>query len=108
MGGFEKKVYAACARIRRGKVSTYSEIAKAIGSPKAYRAVGNALTKNRNKRVPCHRVVCSDGRIGGFAHGSRKKRTMLEKEGVKVIGGRIKDFESRLQCLSPIFKGVKR
>ncbi|MCP4647266.1 MAG: MGMT family protein [bacterium] len=99
MGEFEKKVYAACARISRGKVSTYAEIAKAIGSPKAYRAVGNALNKNRNKSVPCHRGVCSDGRIGGFAHGSRRKRTMLEKEGVMVIRGKVKDFETRFQTI---------
>ena len=99
MGGFEKKVYAACSRIRQGKVSTYAEIAKAVGSPRAARAVGNALNKNRNKRVPCHRVVCSDGGIGGFAHGSRNKKKVLEREGVKVVRGRIKDFENRFQKL---------
>ena len=91
--GFEKKVYAACAKIRKGRVSTYSEIAKAIGKPGAARAVGNALNKNRSPLVPCHRVVRSGGRIGGFAHGSRKKEEMLEKEGVRISKGKITNFK---------------
>jgi methylated-DNA-[protein]-cysteine S-methyltransferase len=98
--GFEKKVYSACARIRKGRVSTYSEIAKAIGKPKACRATGNALNKNRSPLVPCHRVVRSNGKIGGFAHGSRKKQEMLEKEGVRIINGRIDNFKKCLQKIS--------
>lgn len=90
---FEKEVFAACAKIRKGRVSTYSEIARAIGKPKACRAVGNALNKNRSRSVPCHRVVCSDGRIGGFAHGSRKKQAMLEGEGVGISNGKVRNFK---------------
>jgi methylated-DNA-[protein]-cysteine S-methyltransferase len=97
---FEKKVYSACAKIRKGRVSTYSEIAKAIGKPSACRAVGNALNKNRSTRVPCHRVVRSDGRIGGFAHGSRKKQEMLSKEGVQISKGKIKNFKIVFSKLS--------
>ncbi len=90
---FEEKVFAACAKIRKGRVSTYSEIAKAIGKPKAMRAVGNALNKNRSPLVPCHRVVRSEGRVGGFAHGSRKKQEMLEREGVRISSGKVKNFK---------------
>lgn len=87
---FQRSVWAICRRIPRGKVSTYSEIARAIGNPKAVRAVGNALNKNPySPEVPCHRVIRSDGTIGGFAQGTRKKIKMLQKEGVKINGNRV-------------------
>lgn len=61
---------------------------------KAYRAVGNALNKNPfAPKVPCHRVVSSDGSIGGFASGAMKKIELLKSEGIKVKGGKIQDFE---------------
>ncbi|PIT85684.1 cysteine methyltransferase [Candidatus Micrarchaeota archaeon CG10_big_fil_rev_8_21_14_0_10_59_7] len=75
--------------IPRGRVSTYSAIAKAIGKPKAARAVGNALNRNHSSRVPCHRVVRSDGRAGGFARGTREKIRMLRREGVRVVNGKV-------------------
>jgi len=77
---FEKRVYEACRRIPRGSISTYSEIARAIGSPRASRAVGNALNRNPFRSVPCHRVIRSDGSIGGFARGTKKKIQVLMKE----------------------------
>lgn len=98
--GFRRKVFGACARIRKGRVSTYSEIANAIGKPGASRAVGNALNKNRSAKVPCHRVVRSDGRIGGFAHGSGKKIQMLRKEGILIEKGKIKNFEKKFMRLA--------
>ena len=98
--GFEEKVFAACAKIRKGRVSTYSEIAKAIGKPKASRAVGNALNKNSSPLVPCHRVVRSEGRVGGFAHGSRKKQEMLAGEGIRTSKGKIKNFKTVFSKLS--------
>lgn len=78
---FAEKVYAVVARIRRGQTMTYKEVARRAGSPDAYRAVGNILNKNRNPKVPCHRVVRSDGDPGGFAWGRKKKIMMLKKEG---------------------------
>ena len=99
MATFEQKVFAACTQIKPGTVSTYAEIARAIGKPKAARAVGNALNKNRSRNVPCHRVVCSDGRVGGFARGGREKEKMLGKEGVKIQKGRIAGFEKVFQKL---------
>lgn len=86
---FQQKVYRACSKIPKGKVSTYKDIAQAVQS-KAYRAVGQALNKNPfAPRVPCHRVVGSDGSLGGFASGMRKKRALLQKEGVEIQKGKI-------------------
>ncbi|KKU27619.1 hypothetical protein A2116_00485 [Candidatus Jorgensenbacteria bacterium GWA1_49_17] len=85
MKQFREKVYRITKRIPRGRVSTYAAVARAIGSPRAFRAVGSALNKNPYApQVPCHRVVRSDGRIGGFASGSKRKTTLLKKEGVEV------------------------
>jgi methylated-DNA-[protein]-cysteine S-methyltransferase len=85
---FQKNVYRLCKQIPRGKVSTYGDIARALGRPKAYRAVGNALRNNPfAPHVPCHRVLSSDLRLNGF-NGSRscaelmRKRALLIAEGV--------------------------
>jgi O-6-methylguanine DNA methyltransferase len=80
ISGFERRVYEACKKIPRGSVTTYSEIARAIGSPRAMRAVGNALNKNPFLSVPCHRVICNDGSVGGFAHGTKRKLELLKQE----------------------------
>lgn len=81
---FSEKVYAVVAKIPRGRTLTYKEVARRAGRPRAYRAVGNILNKNRNQRVPCHRVVRSDGDPGGFAHGRKKKIIMLKREGARL------------------------
>ena len=87
---FENLVYRATKNIPRGKVSTYTAIARAIGRPRAARAVGNALNKNPfAPRVPCHRVVRSDGSVGGYAHGTAKKVKLLRKEGVSLLRGEV-------------------
>ena len=94
---FEEKVLRFIKKIPKGKVSTYKEIAKAIGRPKAARAIGNALNKNSHApKVPCHRIVKSDGRIGGYAKGVKKKIGMLKKEGIEVKNGKIINFEKVL------------
>lgn len=82
MTEFQKKVYNAVKKIPKGKVLTYKEVARLIGSPRAYRAVGNALNKNQFEEVPCHRVIRNDGGIGGYAHGIKLKIKLLKKEGV--------------------------
>lgn len=91
---FEKKVWNACKRIPKGKISTYSEIAKIIGNKNSARAVGNALNKNPYKNVPCHRVVKSSGEIGGFARGKKEKVKLLRKEGIRIENNRILDFRN--------------
>jgi methylated-DNA-[protein]-cysteine S-methyltransferase len=87
---FQQRVYKITALIPKGRVSTYWEIAVALGRPKASRAVGNALNKNPYApQVPCHRVIRSNGEIGGFASGSNKKKLMLKKEGLVIINNKI-------------------
>src|SRR5688572_10846082 len=86
---FNQKVWALCARIPAGRVSTYGQIAKALGSPGAARAVGNALNKNPYApAVPCHRVVGSNGSLTGFAGGLGMKERLLVGEGVALRNGR--------------------
>lgn len=81
---FNEKCYSIILKVPKGKVTTYKEIAKKLNS-KAYRAVGNAMNKNPYApKVPCHRVVNSNGSIGGFASGVKKKIEMLRKEGVEI------------------------
>ncbi|MEX2245813.1 MAG: methylated-DNA--[protein]-cysteine S-methyltransferase [Dehalococcoidia bacterium] len=81
---FQRDVLLEVARVPRGKVSTYAEIARRIGRPNAYRAVGNALGNNPVPVVvPCHRVLGSNG-IGGFGLGLDVKRRLLALEGVSV------------------------
>ena len=97
MGEFSEKVYKLCSKVPKGKVTTYKEIGDKLGKGMVYRAVGNALNRNPYApKVPCHRVVSSDGSLGGFASGSSKKISILKKEGVKVSKGKIVDFEKKL------------
>ncbi|HEY8665331.1 MAG TPA: MGMT family protein [Tepidisphaeraceae bacterium] len=91
LGGmsFNQKVWALTARVPAGRVTTYAEIARKLGT-KAYRAVGNALNKNPYApAVPCHRVVGSNGSLTGFAGGIDSKRQMLQKEGVRFVKDRV-------------------
>lgn len=97
MASFSELVWQATKRIPKGKVATYAIVAKMIKKPKAARAVGNALNKNPYAPiVPCHRVVKSDGSIGGFASGPRKKIALLATEGVIVIKNKVRPLESFL------------
>ena len=79
-------VYAATRRIPKGRVATYADISRAIGRPKAWRHVGNVLNRNRDPKTPCHRVVRSDGRVGGFGYpgGTARKIARLRAEGIAV------------------------
>ncbi len=93
---FDERCYALLRRVPRGKVTTYSELAHALGS-RGYRAVGNAMNRNPYApAVPCHRVVKSNGCLGGFAHGAAAKARLLKGEGVEIRNGRVVDFEK--QC----------
>lgn len=84
MQSFSERVYKAVARIPKGEVRTYKEVARLAGSPRAYRAVGNILHKNGDPAIPCHRVIRSDGDTGGYNRGEQKKRALLKKEGAVV------------------------
>jgi len=91
-------VYKLLKQVPEGKVTSYKELAKAAGHPKAARAVGGMMRHNPYApMVPCHRVVYNDGRLGGFngLSGIKDKARILSKEGVSVKDGRIVDFEKR-------------
>ena len=82
---FQLKVWAYLKKIPRGKVKTYSQVAKSIGKPLAVRAVANAIGKNPYApKIPCHRVIRSDGTLGGYSGkgGVKTKRLLLKKEGI--------------------------
>lgn len=82
MTPFRRHVLEACARIPRGQVASYGELARRVGSPRASRAVGNTMRTNPLPIViPCHRVVGSDGKLTGFGGGLDLKRRLLELEG---------------------------
>ncbi len=81
MNSFTKKVYKAVLTIPLGEVRTYKWVAKKIGHPKAYRAVGQALKNNPYPLIiPCHRVVSSGGSLGGYSLGVKKKKALLNLE----------------------------
>ena len=88
---FEEQVYQATSKIPKGRVATYLQIAKIIKKPKSYRAVGNALHKNPfAPRVPCHRVVDSNGNTAkNFGSGQKKQIFLLRMEGVEVVNGNV-------------------
>jgi O-6-methylguanine DNA methyltransferase len=78
---FQKKVWSALARIPYGRTRSYRDIARAIGHPQAFRAVGNANGRNSIPLIiPCHRVIASDGGLGGFGHGLKVKKQLLDFE----------------------------
>ena len=93
---FSEKCYSLLRKVPRGKVTTYKALAEALGT-KAYRAVGTAMNKNPYApEVPCHRVVKSNGEVGEFASGTKKKIEMLKKEGISIENNKIIDFERYL------------
>ena len=84
---FQVKIWVFLKKIPKGSVKTYTEVAKAIGKPLAIRAVANAIAKNPYPiQIPCHRVIRSDGSLGGYSGkgGVKKKKNLLKKEGVIV------------------------
>jgi len=78
---FKERVLEIVKNIPRGRILTYKQVAEKIGKSNAYQAVGNVLNNNYDPKIPCHRVIRSDGKIGGFNSGPAKKITLLKKEG---------------------------
>ncbi len=89
---FSQKVYKIVSGIPGGEVMTYKSVAAGAGSPNAFRAVGNLMKNNPDKNeIPCHRVVCSDGSLGGYSFGGVKsKKRILMKEGVIFEGDKVR------------------
>ena len=80
ISSFKDKVYSIVRKIPKGKMMTYKQVAELSGRPLAYRAVGSVLNKNKSPKIPCHRVVRSDGKIGGYNKGTNLKIKLLKKE----------------------------
>ncbi len=78
---FKEKIFAVVKTIPKGHVLSYKEVARRAGKPMAYRAVGNILNKNIDPTVPCHRVIRSNGKIGGYRDGTQFKIKRLREEG---------------------------
>jgi methylated-DNA-[protein]-cysteine S-methyltransferase len=97
---FQQKVLELVKKIPKGRVTTYKMIGRALGKKgQVYRAVGRALHDNKFPIIiPCHRVVKSDGSLGGYSRGIKKKIHLLKKEGIKVKNNKIIDFEKKLYC----------
>ncbi len=83
---FREKVFEVVRKIPKGSALTYGEVARRAGSPHAYRAVGNTLNKNYDPKIPCHRVIRSNGKIGGYNRGAKKKIAILKREKAAVFG----------------------
>lgn len=81
---FQKRIYSIVKKIPVGKVLTYKEVARLAGNPLAWRSSANILNKNYDSKIPCHRVIRSDLRIGGYNRGKGEKKYLLKKEGVII------------------------
>ena len=87
-------VYELLQKIPPGNVSTYGDLARVLGNPSASRLIGKILGENPNPiNVPCHRVVMSNGKLGGYRLGANKKKELLEKEGLSFINEVVSDFK---------------
>lgn len=81
MKTFTEKVYGVVKKIPKGKTLSYKEVAVLAGKPNAFRVVGNILNKNYDPEIPCHRVIRSDKKIGGYNRGEEEKKKILKVEG---------------------------
>ena len=79
---FREKVFEVVRKIPKGETLTYKQVAEKIGSSLSARAVGNALHSNLDPKIPCHRVIRSDGKLGGYNRGAERKKGILKKEGI--------------------------
>jgi methylated-DNA-[protein]-cysteine S-methyltransferase len=90
----DSDVYELLLEIPAGKVSTYGDLAKSLGKPLASREIGRILGRNPNPiKVPCHRIVNSDGTLGGYFYGSNRKKELLEKEGISFSHKTLNNFK---------------
>jgi len=92
----EQQVYKKLTEVPQGKITTYGELAKAVGLKNGQRVIGQIMKKNPYPAIiPCHRVVMSDGKVGGYAYGGDVKTNMLRKEGIQIQNGKILDWHKK-------------
>ena len=93
----EQKIYKKLLEVPKGQITTYGELAKAVGLKNGQRIVGKIMNKNPYPVIiPCHRVVMSTGKIGGYAFGEYIKIKLLNDEGIQIKNGKILDLENRV------------
>ena len=90
----EQRVYKKLLEVPKGKITTYGDLAKAVGLKNGQRAIGRIMNKNPYPGIiPCHRVVKSDKSVGGYAFGIKVKTNMLQDEGIKINQGKVLDWK---------------
>lgn len=93
----QQKIFKKLLEVPKGQITTYGELAKSVGLKNGQRAVGKIMNKNPYPVIiPCHRVVMSTGKVGGYAYGEHVKIKMLNDEGVKIQNGKIFDLKNKL------------
>jgi len=93
----DKQVYIKLLQVPKGQVTSYLELSKAVGLKNGQRVIGKIMNKNKYPIViPCHRVVKSDGNVGGYAFGQNVKTHILSNEGIIIKNGKIIDFEKKI------------
>ena len=93
----DKKIYKKLLQVPAGKITTYGELSRSIGLKNGQRIIGQIMKNNPFPIiVPCHRVVKSDGTVGGYAYGIERKKYLLSKEGIKINENKISNFKKNL------------
>jgi len=93
----DQKIYKKLLDVPKGQITTYGELAKAVGLKNGQRIVGKIMNKNPYPVIiPCHRVVMSTGKIGGYAYGEHIKIKLLNDEGIQIKNGKIIDLENKV------------
>jgi len=93
----EQKIYKKLLEVPKGQITTYGELAEAVGLKNGQRIIGKIMNKNPYPViVPCHRVVMSNGKVGGYAYGEHIKTKLLNDEGIQIKNGKIVDLENRV------------
>jgi len=93
----EQKIYKKLLEVPKGQITTYGELAKAVGLKNGQRIIGKIMNKNPYPVIiPCHRVVMSTGKIGGYAYGEHVKIKLLNDEGIQIKNGKILDLQNRV------------
>ena len=92
-----ERVYKKLLEVPKGKVTTYRDLAEAVGLKNGQRSIGRIMNQNQYPVIiPCHRVVKSDGHVGGYSYGKDVKITLLSKEGIKIKNEKISNFENSI------------